>query len=123
MRRLLIAPLILLAAVHAYAFGLGSPARYTNPTFDAAKHLAPLTGWALMFLVGVIALTLAAVSGKLIASAIFIGGAVYTIWACLLGTETFIVGDPGASLIGPCLYLFVGFTHFVGAWLVKARIL
>lgn len=102
-----------LAAVAGLAYLLGDASRTTATTFDAAKTVAPMHVWGIVFLAGCAAMTVGLLSrNQLVLSvAWFIGGVIYAWWgACFLLQA---LTDPHASLVAWALYGLVSMTHFI----------
>lgn len=122
-------PLVLLVGpslsmVMGLAFVLGDPARTTVPTFDAAKSIAPLHVWGIMFLVAA-GLSFAALSTRSLfwlAVSLWIGGGLYLWWAACFAVQAVI--NPLASLNAWAAYGVIAFLHFLvaqRAWIGRLR--
>lgn len=116
MRRFLLAPFPALAAWIGLAYVFGDPRRTTSPSFAAAQHLAPMHAWGLMFLAGAVVLAFALLldNKRMLSRALFIGGFIFTWWACLFGYAA--ATDPKASLTGPAIHGTLGLLQFIGSW-------
>lgn len=122
MRRLLLIPYPVLAAVTGLAYMFGARARTPSHSFDVARSIAPLQTWGLLFAAGAVVLSVALIvdNRRLTANALFIGGAIYTWWASLFAIAT--VTEPTASLVGWAVWGFVAFAHYVAAWRVLSKV-
>lgn len=116
MHRWLLAPFPALAGWMGAAYIFGDPVRTSSPSFDAAQAIAPMHVWGLVFLTGAAVMTLALVLNNkdLLARALFVGGFIFTWWACLFGYTA--ATDPKASLTGPAIHGTLGLLQFVGSW-------
>jgi len=117
-------PIIILLTVQGLSYLLSDEdKRFSSTSFTAAKHIAPMTTWGIMFLIGAITITIATLKDdqRLLAAALFIGGAVYTWWALLFAVSIFLEPET-ASLVGPANSLFIAFTLFMGCWRIRVRL-
>lgn len=115
MFRPLLIPFILLAGWLGCTYLFGEPIRTATPSFAAARGIAPLEHWGVMFLIGAVVLTAAMFvrNHHVPQSALIIGGAIYTWWAFLFLFT--VLRDERASLNAPALYGFIAAIHFLAA--------
>jgi hypothetical protein len=115
MFRPLLIPFAVLAGWIGCAYVFGDPVRTSTPSFAAARELAPMPVWGVMFLIGAATLAVAIVvhDDRLPRWALAIGGVIY-IWWGLLFLLT-VLRDERASLNAPALYGFIAFIHFLAA--------
>lgn len=106
-----------LAGVMGLAYSLGDPSRTQSSSFDAAKDVAPMHVWGIFFLVGcfVMGMAIAVDNYRLLAIAMWVGGAMYVWWASCFGLQA--MTDPDASLVAWALYAIIAMIHFVVATL------
>jgi hypothetical protein len=116
MRRFLLAPFPALAVWIGLAYLLGDPQRTESPSFAAAKLLAPMHVWGVLFLFGGVVLTLAMLvdDKRLLSWALFAGGFIFTWWAVMFGYAA--ATDPRASLTGPAIHGTLGLLQFSASW-------
>jgi hypothetical protein len=76
--------------------------------------------WGVVFLAGAVAvgLALASRSSRLLAASLYVGGVIFTWWACCFAVAAF--QDPLASLTGWAVHGFIAATMFLAA--LEARI-
>lgn len=115
MFRPLLIPFIFLAGWLGCTYMFGDPIRTSTPSFAAAKSIAPIEHWGVMFLIGAVVLTAAMFlhSHHVPQWALIIGGAIYTWWAFLFLFT--VLRDERASLNAPALYGFIAAIHFLAA--------
>lgn len=119
--RWLLLPSAALAGWVACAYLFGDPIRTNTPSFRVAQDLASMDAWGIVFAIGAVALVVSALIGKpaLIASALFVGGAIYSWWASLFLVTLLL--DDRASIVAPATWYFVAFSHFAGGWRMYTR--
>lgn len=114
MFRPLLVPFIALAAWIGCAYTFGDPARTSTPSFGAARDLATMQTWGVVFLAGAAVLWLSMfLNERLMRAALFVGGVIYVWWAALFALSA--AQDPKASLVSPALYGFLAAIHFLAA--------
>lgn len=115
MFRPLLIPFALLAGWIGCAYMFGDPGRTATPSFAAARDLAPIQTWGVMFVIGAAVLVVAmfVTDDGVPQWALVIGGGIYLWWAVLFFFT--ITQDERASLNAPALYGFIAAIHFIGA--------
>lgn len=120
MPRLMLLPYPLLAVAMGLGYLLGDERRTAGQSFRAAKSVAPMDTWGVMFLLGALALTLALLTAHrhALGAALFVGGAIYSWWSlCFLLSA---LNDPGASVAAPAVHGFISAMHYLAGWAVWA---
>lgn len=102
-----------LAGIMGAAYLFGGNVRTDTPSFQAARAVAPMHDWGVVFLLGCVVLTVGLIvrNQRVLAGAYFIGGAMYTWWSALFAVQA--LTDKHASLVAWALYGIVAMTHFV----------
>lgn len=113
LNRAMTAPFIVLSLWIGLAYTFGDPIRTQGKSFTAAKAIAPLDVWGLMFLLVAGFLTLAWIidQREILAVVLFAAGTVYLWWAFLFLQSA--LQDDRASVVGPGTYLFIAAVHYV----------
>jgi hypothetical protein len=104
-----------LAGVMGLSYLFGSAPRTASTSFNAAKAVAPMHVWGVVFLVGCVTMTIGLISRnqRALAVAYFIGGVMYAWWGSCFLLQA--LTDPHASFVAWALYAIVSMTHFVVA--------
>ncbi|MDN4173909.1 hypothetical protein QWY28_13190 [Nocardioides sp. SOB77] len=107
-----------LASVMGLAYLTGDPARTASQSFAAARQVAPMTTWGLLFLTGALVLAAALLAGHrhALAWALFIGGGIYSWWAICFAASA--LHDPTASATAWAIHGFISASHYLAAWAV-----
>lgn len=112
--RLRLLPFPALAAIMGLGYLFGDPVRTAPASFNAAKSLAPMEVWGVVFLLGTAALLAAiALGNRLTALALYVGGTIYTWWA--VGLAVSALTDPAASANAWAAYGFIAAVHYSAA--------
>lgn len=118
--RTTLVPFPALAAVMGLAYLLGDPGRTSSQSFVAAKSVATMPTWGLVFLAGAITLMATLlVHGhrQVLAASLFIGGALYSWWAACFAMSA--LHDPAASATAWAIHGFISASHYLAAWAVS----
>jgi hypothetical protein len=105
----------ILAAWMGVAYLFGGPARTSGASYTAAKSWLPIPTWGAMFIVLAVLLLIgyAQRSRPMVAFALTVTAAAYTVWAACFVWSLFTVTD--ASLVAPAWPLFVAVACFASA--------
>jgi hypothetical protein len=104
-----------LAGTIGLSYIFGSPIRTISPSFNAAKDLAPMHAWGVLFLAGAIftIVSLLTKNAYALAAAFFVGGVIYVWWGSCFGLQG--LTDARASLVAWALYAWIALNHFIVA--------
>lgn len=119
--RIVLTPFPALAAVMGMAYLIGDPSRTSSQSFVAAKSVAAMPTWGLVFLAGAISLSCALLLSKghrqTLAVGLFIGGVIYSWWAACFAMSA--LHDPAASATAWAIHGFISASHYLAAWAVS----